>query len=283
MEKKKTKFSIIKKISIILFISCIGFNVNGQIQEETFNGASLPTGWSASTSPSGCDWQFGHTGSIPGSGFSNPASFASGGALFVDDGCADNGYTVELEGPTVDLVAASVTSAAIDLIYNHQTFSDSGEFMVDVWDGSEWQNVLTVSGDSPPSNTGTNETVNIDVSAHINSAFKVRFVYDDENSLTWGLGIDDYKLQNTATASIDDLVNLGFNYYPNPVNNNELSLHAKEEISSIDVYNIIGQKVISKKPLAIETKLNLQHLSDGVYIIHVTISEQRGSFKVIKQ
>jgi len=283
MEKKKTKFSIIKKISFMLFISCIGFNTYGQIQEETFNGASLPTGWSASTSPSGCDWQFGYTGSIPGSGFTTPASFASGGAIFIDDGCADHGYTVELEGPIVDLVAASVTSAAIDLVYNHQTFSGSGEFMVEVWDGSVWQNVLTVSDDSPASNTATNATVSIDVSTHINSQFKVKFVYDDENSLTFSLGIDDYKLQNTATASIDDLTNLGFSYYPNPVNNNELNLHAKEEILSIDVYNIIGQRVISKKPAAIETKLNLQHLSDGVYIINVTIGEKRGSFKVIKQ
>jgi hypothetical protein len=272
-----------KKLNLLYIFICASLISNAQIQQETFNGATLPMGWTATSSPSACNWQYGYTGTMPGSGFSNPASFPTGAAIFIDDGCADDGYSVELEGPAVDLVAAGVTSAAVEIIYNHQTFSNDGDFLVDVWDGSTWQNILTVSGDSPASNSGNNQTTNIDVTAHINNAFKVKFIYDDEDSLTWGIGIDDYKLLDTATAGIEDLVDLGFNYYPNPIVEDVLTLHANENISFVNIYNTIGQKVIAQRPVAIKSQIQMQHLPEGVYIVNVAIGQREGSFKVIKR
>jgi len=274
-----------KKLNLLYIIFCFGITtISAQIQQENFNGNSLPSGWSVTPPASGCNWQFGYTGDLKGSGFTNPASFTSGGIIFDDDACGpDFNNHIELEGPTVDLVASNVTSAAIEIVFNHQTFANVGKFFVEVWNGSTWQNVLTVAGDTPPSNTGTNETINIDVTTHINSAFKVKFIYDDENDLTWGIGIDDYKLLNTATASIDDLIDLGFNYYPNPIVNDVLTLHANENISIINVYNVIGQKVVATKPVALESKINMQNLPVGVYIVHVAIGRKEGSFKIIKQ
>ncbi len=272
-----------KKLNLLYILFCVGFISNAQIQEENFNGNSLPSGWSATTPASGCTWEFGYTGNLEGSG-PNHASFSSGGVIFNDDDCGSgqNNY-IELEGPTIDLVAANVVSAGIEIVYNHQSFGTSGNFMVDVWDGSAWQNVLFVDADDTASNTGTNQTKNIDVSTYINSTFKVKFIYDDENTLTWGLGIDNYKLLNTATANIDDLVDLGFNYYPNPVVNDVLTLQANEEISIINVYNMIGQKVIAKKPVSFESKLSMENLPEGMYIVNVAIGKKEGSFKVIKQ
>ncbi|MCF6346890.1 MAG: T9SS type A sorting domain-containing protein [Flavobacteriaceae bacterium] len=276
-----------KKLNLLYILFCVGFISNAQIQEENFNGNSLPSGWSATTPTSGCTWQFGYTGNLEGSGSgSSPiyASFASGGVIFNDDDCGlDKNNYIELEGPTVDLVAANVVSAGIELVYNHQTFGVSGNFMVDVWDGSTWQNVLFVDADDTAPNTGTSQTANIDVSAYINSSFKVKFIYDDENTLTWGVGVDNYKLLNTATANIGDLVDLGFNYYPNPVVDDVLTLQANEEISIINVYNMIGQKVIAKKPITLESKLNMENLPEGMYIVNVAIGKKEGSFKVIKQ
>lgn len=274
-----------KKLNLlyIIFGICIT-TVSAQIQQENFNGNSLPSGWSATSGPTGCAWQFGNSESLIGSGFTNPASFASGGVIFDDNTCGEFiNNVVELEGPTIDLVAANVVSAGIELVYNHQTFGISGNFMVDVWDGSAWQNVLFVDGDDTAPNTGTNQTTNIDVSTYINSNFKVKFIYDDENTKTWGIGIDNYKLSNTAVANIGDLVDLGFNYYPNPVVNDILTLQANEEISIVNVYNMIGQKVIAKKPITLESKLNMQNLPEGMYIVNVAIGKKEGSFKVIKQ
>lgn len=266
---------------ILIFGACL--ITSAQIQEENFNGSSLPAGWSVTSSPSGCNYQFGYTGAMLGSGFTNPASFQSGAAYYIDDGCADNGYDVELEGPSIDLISEGVTSIAIEIVYNHQTFSNDGDFLVDVWDGESWQNVFLVDGDTPIQNSGVNQTSTIDVTSYINANFKVKFVYDDENSLTYGIGIDDYKLIDTATAGIEELVNVGFNYYPNPTVNDVLTLHANEDISMVNVYNVIGQKVIAKKPVALESKIQMENLPSGVYIVQVTVGTREGSFKIIKQ
>jgi len=274
-----------KKFSLLYILFCVGLIANAQIQEENFNASTIPTGWSATTGPTGCAWQFGYTGNLRGSGgeTDNYSFFTSGGVIFDDDACGNFiNNVVELEGPAVDLVAANVNSLAIEITYNHQTFGVSGDFMVDVWDGNNWQNILTVDADDTPAGTGLNQTRTIDVSSYINNAFKVKFVYDDENTKTWGIGIDNYKLLNTATASIEDLVEVGFNYSPNPITDNVLTLRAKENISSVNIYNTIGQKVISKKPVALESKILMQNLPNGVYLVQVEVGKQKGTFKVIK-
>ena len=273
-----------KKLNLLYIVFCISFITNAQIQQEDFNAPTLPVGWSITAPVSGCTWEFGYTGSLKGSGFSNPASFQSGGVIFDDDACGGgNNNHIELEGPPVDLVAANVTSAAVEIVFNHQTFANDGDFMVDVWDGNTWQNILTVPGDTPAANTGLNETRNIDVTAHINNAFKVKFIYDDENALTWGIGIDDYKLMNTATAGIEDLIDLGFSYYPNPVVSDILTLNANEDITIVNVYNAIGQKVIAIKPNVLKSDIKMEYLPSGVYIVHVAIGRKEGSFKIVKQ
>ena len=273
-----------KKLNLLYILFCASFMLNAQIQKENFNANTIPTGWTATTPASGCTWQYGYTGILRGSGLDAPASFPSGGVIFDDDACGSGmNNHIELISPEVDLTARGVTSIAIEIVYNHQTFANDGDFMIDVWDGSTWQNVLTVTGDTPAANTGANKTSTIDVSPYINNAFKVKFTYDDENSLTWGVGIDNYKLIDTATAGIEDIESLGFNYFPNPIVNDALTLRAKENISTINIYNTIGQKVMGKKPRTLESNINMQNLPEGVYIVHVTIGQKEGSFKIIKQ
>ena len=93
-----------------------------------------------------------------------------------------------------------------------------------------------------------------------------------------------FGLAITATGlSIDDLVSKGFSYYPNPVRD-ELKMSAKEDIKSINVYNMIGQEV---KRIALSNvssyKLDMSDLSKGVYFITAKIGESTGTFKIIKK
>lgn len=272
-----------KKVFLLYTLCCMCLISYGQIHEEDFNAKSIPSGWTATSGPTGCSWQFGVTKSLVGSGFFTPASFPSGGVIFDDDACGGftNNY-VELKSPTINLVAENIVSAAIELTYNHQTFSNSGNFMVDVWDGSAWQNILFVDGDMPAPNSGNNKTSIIDVTNHINNAFKVKFIYDDENSYTYGVGIDHYKLINTATVGVQELVDVGFNYSPNPVIDDILTLRANENISLITIYNAIGQKVISKRPKTATSKVFMDQLPKGVYLMHVAVGQKNGAFKIIK-
>ena len=270
-----------KRIIHLILIACSVNLTLAQIQQEDFNATSIPAGWSATTPASGCAWQFGYTGTLVGT---VSANFPSGGVIFDDFACgAGQNNVIELEGPEVDLIAANVTSAAIEIIYNHQSFNGDGDFIVQVWDGTIWQTVLMVSNDDPSPASTTNASATIDVTAHINSAFKVKFIYDDENQLNWGLGIDDYQLLDTATASIDELIAEGFSYYPNPVIDNNLTLNAKEVISDVIVYNVLGQTVYQSKPNTLKSDVQMSHLPVGAYIVNVAVGEKKGTFKILKQ
>ena len=273
-----------KKVNLILILICIGFISNAQIQQENFNGNSLPKGWSVKNPESGCTWEFGYKGKILGSGFENPASFSSGGVVFNDYGCGGfKNNVIELISPPVNLVEQEIIELSIEITYNLQTFSNDGSFKIDVWDGEIWQNVLIDSEDTNAKNSAKNKTINIDVTPYINAAFKVKFIYDDENSLTWGLGIDDYKLTGVVSSNVEGFESIGFNYYPNPVINEELTLVSSKNISVVSVYNTLGQIVISEKPVALESKLNMQNLSSGAYIVTVIAGDVKGSFKIIKK
>ncbi|MCK5637470.1 MAG: T9SS type A sorting domain-containing protein [Flavobacteriaceae bacterium] len=272
-----------KKISFIYILVCLGFMTNAQIQHEDFNATSIPDGWSVTKPESGCTWKFGYKGDLKGSGFQNPASFQSGGVVFNDNDCGGfKNNHIELISPTVNLIEKKIVEASIEITYNLRTFSNDGSFMVNVWDGTIWQNVLTTSEDTNAINSGENQTIIVDVSQYINNAFKVKFIYDDGNTLTWGVGIDDYKLIGVVSSDVDGFESIGFSYYPNPVINNELTLLSSKNISIINVYNSIGQRVLSKNPVTLETKLDMHNLTTGTYLIEVTIGTKEGSFKIIK-
>jgi len=281
---KNQNIKKMKKISLLYILVCVGFMANAQLQHEDFNAANLPNGWSVTLPESGCAWQFGYSGNLKGSGLQNPASFQSGGVVFNDYECGGfENNTIELIGPKINLIEKRIVEASLEITYNLRTFSNDGIFKVFVWDGKVWQNVSTTSESTHPKNSGENETSFIDVSQYINSDFKVKFTFDDENSLTWGAGIDDYKLTGVVSSEVPGLESLGFMYYPNPVIHDELTMLSSKEISIVNVYNNIGQLMISKKPATLESKIDMQQLAAGAYIVQVTINEKVGNFKVIKQ
>lgn len=269
-----------KKITLIFLMLFIVTIANAQLQEEGFGAITLPTGWTESNT-TGCTWQFGYTGNMPGSGSAgNEADFPTGAALFDDSVCgALSKDRTTLTGPSVDLTG--VTNAEIEVIYNLQVFGDKGEFIVEVFDGTSWKQVYFQETDTPR-NTGMNESQTIDVSNYINNTFAVRFIYDDEGISAIGLGIDDYKLNDTTVAGIEELSDFGFEYSPNPVAN-VLKLNAKEDIEQVNVYNLLGQHVLKHKPSKSSVRLNMNHLPTGAYIVHVQIENKVGTFKILKE
>jgi len=274
-----------KGLRILFFVFGFYSVANAQLQYENFDASTIPAGWSATTTATGCSWQFGFTGSLPGSGFFTPASFPSGGVVFDDGACGhSNANYITLTTPEIDLVSQEITSAAIEVTYNHQTFSAAGDFLITAWDGTDWVTIHVEDDDMPSPNTGLNHTEVIDISEYINNQFKVRFIWDDQNSnASWGLGIDDYKLVNTATVHINNIEDLGFSYYPNPILHNELTINATEAISSINVFNALGEQLLSKHPETIQSKIHFKNAPTGIYIIKVAIGNKSSVFKVLKK
>lgn len=82
---------------------------------------------------------------------------------------------------------------------------------------------------------------------------------------------------STITSDFQD-----FTYYPNPIQN-QLNFKAKSEIEKIELYNVLGQKVIDQSPQQKSLTADTSGLKAGIYIMKVQINGNQQSFKIIKR
>ncbi|MGX7666175.1 T9SS type A sorting domain-containing protein [Flavobacterium pedocola] len=73
-----------------------------------------------------------------------------------------------------------------------------------------------------------------------------------------------------------------FKAYPNPVKD-MLNVSYISEISSVEIFNMLGQKVTAKALNATQGQIDMSGLSSGTYIVKVTSQEGTKSIKVVKQ
>ncbi|WP_040254003.1 endonuclease [Psychroserpens mesophilus] len=87
--------------------------------------------------------------------------------------------------------------------------------------------------------------------------------------------------EHTQTLSLDEVDLNAFKVYPNPVNNIlHIDLNSSKE-TQIEVYNVLGKRVISKT-IHNSSTLNTEQLTDGIYILRVTQGNSTISKKLIK-
>ena len=85
----------------------------------------------------------------------------------------------------------------------------------------------------------------------------------------------------TTLANVE-FESVQFNYYPNPIID-QLIITADKEINSIEVYNLIGQKLISLYPNVSETSVDFINLPNAVYLVKVQANGVSKDIKVIKK
>jgi len=73
-----------------------------------------------------------------------------------------------------------------------------------------------------------------------------------------------------------------FNYYPNPVVD-RLNISYKEIISNVQIFNLLGQKVMSLSPNSTESSIDMSALTTGNYLVKVISQNSSNTFKVIKK
>lgn len=94
-------------------------------------------------------------------------------------------------------------------------------------------------------------------------------------------GIDNVVL-TAATAGVGDLNPMQAEIYPNPVRN-ELNLVSELKMNEIRIFNALGQMVISEKPEALQTKIDVSTLKPGLYIVQILTEKGVQSVKVVKK
>lgn len=85
-----------------------------------------------------------------------------------------------------------------------------------------------------------------------------------------------------AVLAVDNVNASKFSYYPNPTTG-ILKISASGKIDNVDVYNVVGQKVLSFAPNADRSEINMSALPKGLYFVKALVSGQVITNKVIKK
>ncbi|MGY0392109.1 GEVED domain-containing protein [Bizionia sp. KMM 8389] len=105
---------------------------------------------------------------------------------------------------------------------------------------------------------------------------------DDACGLNNGRGeVEDYKVTVDASLSRDTFAQLAFDYYPNPVTNT-LTLKAQQNIQDVAVFNMLGQKVLSKVPNTLTSELDMSSLQSGAYFVKVMVANNTETIRIVK-
>ena len=88
-------------------------------------------------------------------------------------------------------------------------------------------------------------------------------------TVTVTLGNENFELNNLK-------------YYPNPVSD-VLRIVSQEVISGIEIYNMIGQKVITLEPNALQVEVNFSELPTATYLVKVLSNEKTKTLNILKK
>jgi hypothetical protein len=147
--------------------------------------------------------------------------------------------------------------------------------------GATWTTITTFDASSNVSNTLN--TFSLDLPS-FTSATTLFALYATDGTVDdtpdYDFFIDNFAIQTSLGNSSFDITN--FSYYPNPVKNT-LNLSYNQEISNIEVFNFLGQKVISNVINANAAQIDMSNLSKGAYMVRVTSNNQVKTIKVIKE
>ena len=73
-----------------------------------------------------------------------------------------------------------------------------------------------------------------------------------------------------------------FSYYPNPVKD-VLNLSYSSDITSVTVFNLLGQQLLAKQPNAATAVIDMTALAEGTYLVNVVAGTTIKTIKVIKK
>ncbi len=86
-----------------------------------------------------------------------------------------------------------------------------------------------------------------------------------------------------ATASVDDNSFVNVSVYPNPSNSNWNFRTGNTVITSVEVFNLLGKRVVSQNNNSTELSISTQGLTSGIYIARITTEQGVKSVKLIRE
>ncbi len=235
------------------------------------------------------------------SAWAGPLSFTTEEIPAVDLTCGDDYYdtggqagdysndesvtTVVVPDTAGEVVTVTFTYVDIETAGGSGTQDGCWDFLT-VYDGPDISAPLLAAtlcgetdGDGGVSGTATSvlEPGMSFTSTHASGA--LTFVFTSDSSVTetgWEANV------TCGIISVANNVIDGFNFYPNPAKNT-INLTALNTIDNVEVFNMVGQKVISQNLNTTTGQLDISRLSTGMYVMKVTSNDQVGSYQIVKK
>ena len=131
-------------------------------------------------------------------------------------------------------------------------------------DAADFTEILVTETLTPADSEWGNRT--LDLAAYVGQDIHVAFVHFDCTD-NFYIKFDDV---STTTVGINNanMEDVSVSVYPNPASD-ILNIRSANRVIAVNVFNIVGQTVISTNPGANQTELDLSTLTSGVYFVKV--------------
>ncbi|WP_452221684.1 T9SS type A sorting domain-containing protein [Lacinutrix salivirga] len=174
---------------------------------------------------------------------------------------------------------AAVVLEYIDIHYNDFTEFNYASISYDTTDSDPTPTISGVSGGVFSSTTGLtidSATGSIDVSSSTVGNYVVTY-----EAGTCGYYSSTTNIEITDnTLGLDNFENVTFKVFPNPTKNT-IKYQANRKISTIKIFNLLGQEMNAVKTNAKNATIDLSNLASGSYLMSFFIEEKLISSKLI--
>ena len=111
----------------------------------------------------------------------------------------------------------------------------------------------------------------------------IRFkIYTDGGVRRDGFYFDNFEIKGISeNLSVSEIEQISSSIYPNPVNN-YINIRSKSEINRIEIYDILGKKILETEGKN-KTGLRLPMLNSGVYIVKLFSKQGRSIHRILKK
>lgn len=132
--------------------------------------------------------------------------------------------------------------------------------------------VLNISDINNIQEVGYFDTYPVSDGANFNGAWSVYPYFASGNIIVSDIERGFFVLRKTGTLGVKDQLSTGQDYsvYPNPADSQLTILSKSNNISSIEIFTILGQKVVEERvSLLQEKKIDIKGLSEGFYFVKI--------------
>lgn len=119
-----------------------------------------------------------------------------------------------------------------------------------------------------------------DISFASTSARYVR-MYGTERGTAFAYSLYEFEVYGKAILSTESFEAFSFSIYPNPANN-LINFKANTRIDRIQIFNLLGKKVMEDTPKSLETNMDISWLEKGIYLVKIHTEGKQETRKIIK-